>query len=302
MQIRGIPATLAVGILLAPVAAGTALAQAPAGTDIYLVPIPAVLESLDVQATRNVTARAGYDNQPCFTPDGAALLYTSIRADGQADIYRLDVATGRTERVTSTPESEFSPTPLPEGDGFSVVRVEADSTQRLWRFDAGGTAAGPILETVRGVGYHAWADPRTLALFILGEPHALHAALLDEGTSRPIAQDIGRSIQRIPGRSTISYLQNEEGGKRSIREIDLRSGTTRLLAPVLEGSEDFAWTPDGRLLMAQGLVLAVWNPGGEGAWQTVGAFAGHVSGRITRLAVSPDGRRLALVADEAPPR
>src|SRR5258708_16942898 len=41
----------------------------------------------------NVTARPGYDNQPFFLPNGRAFLYTSIREDSQADIYRYDIDT-----------------------------------------------------------------------------------------------------------------------------------------------------------------------------------------------------------------
>ena len=86
----------------------------------------------------NVTARPGYDNQPFFLPNGRAFLYTSIREDSQADIYRYDIAARTSIRLTSTRESEYSPTPLPDGSGFSAVRVEADSTQRLHPFQFQG--------------------------------------------------------------------------------------------------------------------------------------------------------------------
>src|ERR1043165_5982756 len=73
--------------------------------DIYLIPLnpgPSLGRPI------NITRRAGYDNQPSFTPDGRSVLYTSTREDGQSDIYRYDIAAQTTARVTSTPESEYS--------------------------------------------------------------------------------------------------------------------------------------------------------------------------------------------------
>src|SRR6185503_5120037 len=106
----------------------------PASTDIYLASLSTRQGRLVVGAPVNVTRRPGYDNQPTFTRDGQALLYTVIASDGQADIYRYDLRTKTSRRVTSTPESEYSPTVYSDGTRFSVVRVEADSTQRLWSF------------------------------------------------------------------------------------------------------------------------------------------------------------------------
>ena len=49
------------------------------------------------------------------------------------------------------------------------VELDADKTQRLWQFNADGTrSAASCCENVKPVGYHAWADDHTLALFVLG--------------------------------------------------------------------------------------------------------------------------------------
>ena len=112
--------------------------QAPPATDIYVADLRVTDRRVSVGSPVNVTARPGYDNQPFFLRDGRSFFYTSVRDDAQADIYRYDLDRKISVRVTTTRESEYSPTPLPKGDGFSVVRVEADSTQRLWAFNADG--------------------------------------------------------------------------------------------------------------------------------------------------------------------
>ena len=69
----------------------TLQANAPPATDIYVADLRTVGRKLTVATPVNVTKRPGYDNQPFFLPSGHAFLYTSIREDGQADIYRYDL-------------------------------------------------------------------------------------------------------------------------------------------------------------------------------------------------------------------
>src|SRR5881394_3042302 len=121
--------TLIVAALIATTAG--LRAQQPPSTDIFLAPLSIEDGRPVIGSPVNVTNRPGYDNQPSFTPDGHALLFTSIHDDGQSDIYRYDLATKEITRVTNTPESEYSATVMPGNQRFSVVRVEMDSTQRL---------------------------------------------------------------------------------------------------------------------------------------------------------------------------
>jgi WD40 repeat protein len=266
----------------------------PTATDIFLVRF-AELDSADAVTVKQLTKRAGYDNQPCFTSDNRYLLYSAIQADLEADIFRIDLASGKEERLTKTPQSEFSPTPLPDGSGFSAVCVESDSTQRLWRFPYKGKPA-PILEKVKGVGYHAWADSDRLILFLLHDPYLLVLANAHTGDTTVVAQNIGRSMAPIPGRPEMSFVQ-VEGSKKWISSFDPSTRKIERISLLPEGSEDFAWTPGGRLLTAQGLILSEWNPD-QKQWETLTVLGNQVPGKITRLAVSPDGKWLALVADE----
>src|SRR5512136_2033348 len=99
---------------------------APPGTDVFLVKLTQVGGRLAVGDPANLTSRPGYDNQPAFTPDGAAVLYSTIGADGHADVCRIVLATHQRRCWETTPESEYSPAVAPQG-GISVVRVERDS-------------------------------------------------------------------------------------------------------------------------------------------------------------------------------
>jgi hypothetical protein len=283
--------------------AALAALQGPPATDIYVAELHTRGGRVEVGAPVNAIHRPGYDNQPFFVPDGRSFLYTSV-SDGQADIWRYDIAAGRSTRVTETAESEYSPTPLPDGSGFSVVRVEADSTQRLWRFDWDGGHPTLVLADVKPVGYHAWGDAHIVSLFVLGQPPTLQVADIRAGTATPVASDIGRGVQRMPGsRPAVSFVQKgvPPDSAWSIAELDLTTRRIRPLVRTLPGVDQYAWTPEGTLLMAQGAKLYQWRATHGADWQEVADFAALGLENITRLAVSPRGDRLALVAADAAP-
>jgi WD40 repeat protein len=299
--------------------------QAPPDTEIYLLPMKIGNGAITLGSPANITNNPGYDNQPFFTADSRSILFTSIRppaappaggatqAGGatETDIYRYDISTAETRQITNTPESEYSPTITPSG-ALSVIRVEADGTQRLWQFTADGRDPRPVLANVKPVGYHAWADDHTLALFILGAggpgggngaPATLQLADTRTGTAEVLATDIGRSIQTIPGTSPprhISFVQRERvNGKTSlvIKELDPATRAISVLTPAVEGSTeaDVAWTADGTLLMAHAGMLYSWRRGQSG-WKEVASLEQMGLNGVTRLAVSPRGNWLAVVA------
>ena len=278
--------------------AATILVAAPvvaqSDTDIYLLELDREGDRVVVTgAPEAVTDRAGYDNQPHFTADGR-ILYTSIR-DGQADSWVYDPETGRSRRVTRTPESEYSPTPMPGGERFSVIRVEADSAQRLWSFDMDGSNPRLILENIQPVGYHAWIGDDRVALFVLGDPPTLRVASTATGAARVVADGIGRSLQPVPGASAATFTQQVEGGWW-LREYSDRQDTVRTVARLLGPDEYHAWLPDRTLLTAHGTEVLAYDPTARD-WLPIVDLADAGIGTLSRLAVSPGGRRLAVVAD-----
>ena len=273
-------------------------AAPPPDTEIYLAPLES---GVKVGRPVNITNSPGYDNQPSFTPDGASVLFTSIRGGGtQTDIYRYDITSGTTNQVTHTPESEYSPTVTPDGAHISVIRVEADGTQRLWRFTLDGRAPELVLPGVKPVGYHVWAGDHTLVLFVLGSPATLRLADTSGGEPEILVTGIIRSIQRFPG-GTISFVARTGGeagapATLSIRELDPR---TRRITPLVDApagarEADCAWTPDGTLVIAEKDVLYGWHRGQSG-WNRLADLAALGLHGVSRIAISPKGDRIAFV-------
>lgn len=277
-----------------------AVIATPPGQDIWLARLAREADGrLVVTDPANVTSRPGYDNQPYFLPDGSGFWYTVIDDAGQADIWLYDLVQEKARPVTtSAPESEYSATPLPSGRGFSAIRVEADSTQRLWRFDPAGENAEVVFPGIAPVGYHAWGSGRRAALFVLGDPATLQVA--GPGAEDPVtvARDVGRSLQSIPGSGEVSYVQRHPDGTTEIRRLRLDSGTSELIVAGVDGEDFHAWTPDGVLLQAHEGRVSSFVPGVDTAWVQI-ADLSSLRIRLSRMAVHPDGTWIALVG-EAP--
>lgn len=289
-------------IRYAPIAASLAIAvsspaRAQGGTDIFVAPLQTWGTSVRIGTPANITRRPGYDNQPAFTKDGRAVLFTSQR-EGQTDIYRYDIDADSATQLTRTFESEYSATPVPNGSGFSVIRVERDSTQRLWRFADDGTNPRVVLQNIKPVGYHAWASDRELVLFVLGSPATLQRASTTTGRADTIVQNPGRSIHRVPGRDAVSFVHRLSEKEWWIKQLDLSSGKVTSLVQTLPGSEDYAWTPSGMVIMASGNTVYSWNSLTKDGWREVVRFQDTGLKSIKRLAISPSGDRIAMVSDE----
>jgi hypothetical protein len=268
-------------------------------TNIYLAPLTYDGDRVVVGPPINLTDREGYDNQPAFLADGRGLLFAS-RVGDQVEIFRYDFDSEGVERLTETQEREYQPTPIPGDDGFSVIRVELNGSQRLWRFAPDGSEPRVILESPENARYHAWADGRTVAIVDADIRPSLWVGAVD-GPRTFVLDEIGRSVQGVPGRRALSFVHKIDFVEWWIKEWDADSGTVRPLVLTRPGCEDHAWTPSGLLLMGQDSRLFQWRPAPDAGWddwQVAADLADHGIQQITRVAVNPAGDMLALVSKE----
>lgn len=283
-----------------PPAQPAAQAQQPPNTDVYLVSL-ADPSKWSPASVSNISTSPGYDNQPSFMRDSRSILFTSDRAGNQTDIYRYWIADRKLTQLTQTAaEKEYSATVVPAGNGFSVIQVEADGeTQRLWQFDLAGKSPQVVLPDIKPIGYHAWIDATTLMVFVLGQPATLQRATPGSATTEIVTGSIGRSLVAIPNTKAVSFTTRDEKRVWWFKRYDAgtRQITDLIQAPEGGAGEPYAaWTRDGRLFTAAGTRILSWKPG-ETAWTLVGDLAVAPVKNLSRLAVSPDGRWLAFVAE-----
>ncbi|MDH3590161.1 MAG: hypothetical protein OEQ74_12235, partial [Gammaproteobacteria bacterium] len=176
--------------------------------------------------------------------------------------------------------------------GISIVRVETDGKQSLWSY--AGNRPLALLTNVDNLGYYTWLDVETVAMVLVDEPPRLAIATVPNGAIAEIPVQPGRSLQRVPAIGTLSFVDKSNDDTWWISDYDRHSGKIRRIAPALADSEDFAWTPEGELLMASGRLLYIWRD----EWELIADLSDRVSGAITRIAVGPNGRQIAFVTLE----
>lgn len=280
-----------------------AYAQLP-DTDIWLLDINKNKDSIWLSNPQNITNRKGYDNQPAFSPDGKYILYTSIRDEKQSDIYKYDLATKQITQITNTATSEYSPTFMPDGKNISVVMVEPDSTQRLWKFPIQGGASSCIAENIDSVGYHCWVNKDTFAFVKITEPLSLFFYSLKSKKEYLLVEDAGRCILSMKNNKGIFYTakngQNFKTWQIRLSTVDYEDIAVNMeLHELPESTQDFNFFID-----KSNKIQLFYASNSKIISEDYHLFDYRIitdlekSGikNITRIAVSPDGKKMAIVA------
>ncbi|MCV6630382.1 MAG: hypothetical protein OIF50_11070 [Flavobacteriaceae bacterium] len=244
----------------------------------------------------NISSNPGYDNQPSFV-DNENLLFAKTR-NKQTDIALYHIPSKNTIFKTNTPGGEYSPTPMPNGKEISAIRLDPDGKQLLYAYHMRNKGSRPIFDTMK-VGYHVWVDNRNLVSFVLTNPNSLVISNLKKRKNYTIESGIGRSLQRIPNSEQISYIKKELGSNR-IMALDVFKKEKTKIANLPPEVEDICWTPKGHILMGDQNSLYQLLPNKDKNWKPIANMTEFGLKNITRLAVSPDGKKLALVAEVNP--
>lgn len=270
------------------------------GSEIILFDLKAKKKNITLSNPKNITNHPGYDNQPSFHTDEAIIYYASFNDQGRSDIKAYNFEAQTTIQITNTPEREYSPTLTPDQSGISCIIQRDNGAQDLGKYSLDGNEPYVIIDSLI-VGYHVWADNSHLALFVLGKngsPNTLHYLRLPTQEDTVIAENIGRSLHRIPNERAISFVHKVGEGNWQIKKLDLETMQVSFILNTLPNKEDIAWLPDGRLISSDGKKLFMIDPRKEKNWTAIMVSDSGLLKGITRLAVNANGDKLAVVVSE----
>jgi hypothetical protein len=262
-------------------------------TDIFVADLTVTRDSLRVGIPENITARPGYDNQPCFAPNGGSVYFVSD-VHGQTDVMRYLFVNKKTATITRTRESEFSPTLSPDGRTITVVRIDTDSVQRAYTFPYSSSRFPTVLFNSDSIGYFCWISDSLLAMFIVSNPPALQLLRTTNAARKTVATGIGRCLKLSADGKTLYFVRKFSSTDWKIQSLHVANGQIRTVAPTLKGEEDFAVLKNGTLLMGSAGKLYARTPKRK-KWKMEADFSKTV-GPFYRIAVSPGEDRIAVVA------
>ena len=263
--------------------------------DIWLLDIKDSAGKVSLHNPVNITGRKGYDNQPAFSPDGKYILFSSQPdSGGQTDIYKYDLKTKQIIQFTKTPTSEYSPTFMPDGKNISVVMVEKDSAQRLWKFPLAGGAQTCIMEKVKEIGYHFWINKDSVSLNVLTKPaFTLQIANVHSQKTFIVADSIGRCMRIRDGNL---WYTTQSGHFHNVFEYSPKSKTLYIKGMI--ESEDYYLRGKYEIWsLSDNSIVSGYMNSKAGAGEIVNLESFGIT-KPTRITISPDGKKLAVVSNK----
>ena len=269
------------------------MGSAQSGTEVYIAQLITAPRGYQIGPLSNCSNNAGYDNQPSFWSEDT-LLYAATRND-QTDVVLLQLTSGEKNWLSTTGQgSEYSPLRIPTTEEFSAIRLDTTGLQRLYRYNRNGESQ--LLYPDLKIGYQLWVDATTLLCTVLVDNRMdLYLLAVERGTATRLQSSVGRSLHKVPNSEQLSFIHWKDG-KAIVTTLDQKTKAQEAVFILPEGVQDHAWLPDGTLVYGQG--SALYTLGSDQAPRLLHQFKEEEIKGISRIAVSPQGKRLALVGEE----
>ncbi|RFN57831.1 TolB family protein [Marixanthomonas ophiurae] len=279
--------------LLLSLIGGAIIAQE--NTEVYVMDVNPAYSGLEVFNLQNISDNSGYDSQPSFIDNNTVVF--ACNNNDQTDISVYNISSEEKSFFNPpTKGGEYSPVQIPNSNEITAVRLDPDGKQRLYNYNEDGksTEAIPNLQ----VAYYAFKDQNTLLASVLAVD-GLDLVLTNLQTQKvdTLKYNAGRSIHKVPNtKRTMSYTFLNEDGNYDIYQLNIETLESFFVAELPIGIQDHIWLSESKLLIGSGNKLFLYDLFGNGEWQEVANLSEYNITNITRLALSPNGKKLALVA------
>lgn len=278
---------------------GTCICFSQANSEVYLLDFSMKDSTMTVSNFRNISNNDGYDSQPSFI-DNNRLLYAGGYVE-QSDIMMYTIDNSTRQRVNrSTVGGEYSPQLFPDKTGIAAVRLDPDGKQRIYKYEHENLDSGAwkeILPEIE-VAYYAFHDSnRMIASVLAGDQLDLKIIDLTSKKVFQYIENVGRSIHKIPNSNSVSYTLVNEDKNMDVYMLDIdEDGESFFVCQLPVGVKDHCWISTSALLLGSGSKLYVCDLFTGTDWKEVTDLASFNISEITRVTVSPDGKKLAITA------
>ncbi|MGH8497087.1 MAG: Tol-Pal system beta propeller repeat protein TolB [Gammaproteobacteria bacterium] len=225
-------------------------AWSPDGRQLAYVSFEGEASSIYVQTLRTgdrvrISAHAGVNGAPAFSPDGRMLAMTLSDADGNLDIWVMDIASRELRRLTDSDAIDTEPSWTPDGDNL-VFTSDRSGGPQIYRVSARGGRAERL--TFEG-NYNA--RPRVSPT----DEDLLAVVHIDRGNYRIALVDVDRNTLQVltegrldespsfaPNGNTIIYA-TKEGGESVLATVSVDGQVRQSIASEEGGVREPVWSP-----------------------------------------------------------
>ncbi len=266
-------------------------------SNIYVFDIAPAYEGLELLNVRNISNNEGYNNQPSFTSNETIVF--AANNNGQTDISEYNLTSKSKKWINhKTDGGEYSPQRFPTNEDFAAVRLDNDGLQRLYRYSANTGISTEIIEDLQVAYFAFYNNQKILATVLNGEKLDLTLIDLQTKTADTLFRNAGRGIQKVPKTNTMSYSLVNEEGNLDLYLLDMDSFENYFVTQLPIGIQDYVWLNDTQILIGSGNKLYMYDTLGDSEWTRVASLEEFGLKNITRMAISPNGKLLAVVAED----
>jgi len=264
-------------------------------TEIYLYDLSCNQKLCNISHGKNISSNKGYDNQPYFTPNNQSFLFVSMRDGKQIDVYEYFLKSGETQQVTDTESMEYSPKTSPDNQTITFVRDGGNPDQTVWQMDRTSKKLSSALNSKEPVGYYHINHSTGDALFWSRYGWSVQYLNLKKDQGKFISGNaIPSTPKQIPNGSLFSFVHRQTNSEVWIKSFDPSDFSITPIAPIFGTNYDYAWAPNGDLFQVQENDLFRWSSKNR-SWQKQQSLRTEFKGKISRMAISPNGKKIALV-------
>ena len=265
--------------------------------EIFLFSIEKNADKFTFSGGKNITNNAGYDNQPSFSLDNRSILFTSNRNGKDTNIYEYFLADGKTEQITTSEDNEYTAKDF-DGKTINFIREGKGQEMTLWKYDRQTKQESNALKIKEPVAYYAF-NSKGDALVWVRYAFFIHWVNPEKNINRFVTDYAQASTpQLIPNSDNFSFIKRLPNDELWIYEFNPSNQAVRPIVQPKDGKITYSWMPDGSLLTGSGTKLYKFDEKTDKRWVEVADLATFGIKDIGRLAVSFDGKYLALVSNQ----
>lgn len=274
----------------------TYLTFAQTNTEVYVFDIRPAYEGLELLNIQNISNNKGYNNQPSFIANET--LVFAGNNEGQTDIVEYSLNTQSKKWFNQkTDGGEYSPQTFPTINDVAAVRLDKNGLQRLYRYDSQTGKSTELIKDLQIAYFAFYNDEKILATVLDSDKMNLVLIDLQSKKTDTLFYNAGRSLQKVPKTNSMSYSLINEEGNLDLYLLDMNSYENFFVTQLPIGIQDYVWINDTQILVGSGNKLYMYDTLGESEWTRVASLEDYGLKNITRMAISPNGKKLAIVTE-----
>ena len=269
---------------------------AQSNTEVFVMDLEFSKNGFNIESFKNVSNNPEYDSQPFFI-DNEQIVYARTY-DNLTDIAKYHLKNKSLINISETKiGGEYSPQKIPNSDYYAAVRLDTTGLQRLYKYNSNTKQSSLFIENLQVAYYSFFDENRILSSVLSGANLDLVYSDVSKKSNDTLLIKVGRSIHKVPNTiNTMSYTSVNDEGNMDIFQLDISTLESFFVCQLPIGIQDHIWLDEATLLIGSLDKIYLLDLFKNGDWKLVADLSKYNIKDITRLALSPDGSKLAMVA------